>query len=127
MGALDHGKSGRTSNGRFKPGCTPGPGRPRRATESLYLATLADACPIANWRRIAERAVRDAEAGDAKAREWLARYLLPSSDGCLTAIAAAEEAEYDPVAVQASRLRLQEAESRQNDDLARVLADLSHR
>jgi hypothetical protein len=45
-------------------------------SEIDYLRTLTEQCPPETWRAICRRAVADAEAGDAKAREWLSRYLL---------------------------------------------------
>lgn len=81
--------AGRDAAGRWAAGNPGGPGRPRRAIERDYLAALAEACPPATWRRIVERAVADAEAGDHQARTWLARYLV--GDGVtLGAIAVAE-------------------------------------
>jgi len=53
---------GRTDNGRFAPGNPGGPGRPRRAIESEYLATLGDAVSLDDWREIVTRAVSDAKA-----------------------------------------------------------------
>jgi hypothetical protein len=66
----------RTPNGRFAHGWRGGPGRPRRATETQYLAALSDAVPIETWRRIVERAVVDAIDGDHHARTFLAHYLI---------------------------------------------------
>jgi hypothetical protein len=63
--------NGRDTNGRFAHGNPGGPGRPRRAVEADYLAALRDAVPIERWRKIVERAAADAEAGDAKAGQWL--------------------------------------------------------
>ncbi len=67
---------GRNGRGRFTPGNPGGPGRPRRVAERDYLVALTEECPPERWRAICRRAVADAEAGDAKARDWLARYLL---------------------------------------------------
>lgn len=36
-------------------------------------------CPPETWALVVERAVQDAQAGDAKAREWLSKYLLPAA------------------------------------------------
>jgi hypothetical protein len=36
---------------------------------------LVEACPVDTWRAICDRAVDDAKGGDAKAREWVGRYL----------------------------------------------------
>jgi hypothetical protein len=63
-------------NGQFAKGNPGGPGRPRRVAESNYLVTLTEACPPEKWCAICRRAVEDALAGDARARDWLARYLL---------------------------------------------------
>ena len=68
----------RDQHGRFAPGHAGGPGRPRRQTEATYLAALSDQVPLDVWARIAERAVADAITGDAKARDWLSRHLLPT-------------------------------------------------
>jgi hypothetical protein len=67
---------GRNGHGQFAPGNPGGPGRPRRVAERDYLVTLTEECPPETWRAICRRAVADAEAGDAKARDWLSRYLL---------------------------------------------------
>src|SRR5215467_6711680 len=66
----------RNSGGQFTSGNPGGPGRPRRVAERDYLVTLTEACPPETWRAICRRAVADAEAGDAKARDWLSRFLL---------------------------------------------------
>ncbi len=71
----------RDNNGRFKPGHPGGPGRPRRAIETDYLAALSEALPMDRWKRVVDRAVSDAENGDAKAREWLAIYLMGRPTG----------------------------------------------
>ncbi len=65
-----------TPAGKFAPGNPGGPGRPRRAIERDYLLAISEACPLETWRAIVERAIRDAKHGDAKAREWLASYLV---------------------------------------------------
>jgi hypothetical protein len=68
--------AGRAGNGRFSFGNPGGPGRPRRVTEKDYLAVLAEEVPPETWRAICRRAAADAKDGDAKARDWIARYLL---------------------------------------------------
>ncbi len=73
-----HNRTGRNSNGRFAIGNAGGPGRPRRAAERDYLLALTRECPLEKWQAICRRAVADAERGDAKARDWLSRYLLGS-------------------------------------------------
>jgi len=69
----------RDSSGRFLPGNRSSPGRPRRQVEVDYLANLADVVPSDTWRKITERAVQDALAGEYKARDWLSKYLLGES------------------------------------------------
>ena len=66
------------------------PGPPRRAVEREYLATLSEAVPLDAWREIIAAAVEKAKAGDAKARDWLARYLLGEKPMTLTDLAADE-------------------------------------
>jgi hypothetical protein len=85
--------NGRTTNGRFAVGNPGGPGRPRRAVEADYLAALGDAVPLDRWKAIVERAVTDAEQGDAKAREWLSRYVTGGMPTGLTSLAAYEAAD----------------------------------
>jgi hypothetical protein len=68
---------GRDQNGRFQRGHSqPGPGRPRLGVEREYLEVLASACSLDRWRKIVNRAVKDAVNGSAKAREWLGERLL---------------------------------------------------
>jgi hypothetical protein len=87
--------AGHASNGRFTFGNKGGPGRPRRATETNYLAVLTEEVPPETWRAICRRAAHDAKAGDARARDWIARYLLgpPTELLTLDAVAYAEELE----------------------------------
>ncbi len=66
----------RNSQGRFLSGNAGGPGRPKRKTESAYLAILSDVVGMEKWREICEGAASMAIAGDAQARDWLARYLV---------------------------------------------------
>lgn len=78
----------RQTNGRFAKGNSGGPGRPRRRVEADYLAALCDAVPPDAWQAIVRRAVADAKEGDAKARDWLSRYLLGNAT-TLTELASA--------------------------------------
>ncbi|MCC6572875.1 MAG: hypothetical protein IT462_03700 [Planctomycetes bacterium] len=71
-------KANKTS---FKPGNPGGPGRPPRETESEYLEAVVGAVPLARWRKVILRAVADAEKGDPRARDFLARFLLPKDPG----------------------------------------------
>lgn len=68
--------TGRNANGRFKQGNPGGPGRPRREREEQYLTSLTEAVTPDAWRKVCDRAVRDAEGGDPRARAWLSDYLL---------------------------------------------------
>ena len=72
-------KSGRDNQGRFSKGNPGGPGRPRRAVEEDYLAALSDQLSIERWENIICKAIQDAENGDHKARDWIARYALGPS------------------------------------------------
>ena len=72
-------KSGRDNQGKFSKGNPGGPGRPRRAVEEDYLAALSDQLSIERWENIVSKAIEDAENGDHKARDWIARYALGPS------------------------------------------------
>lgn len=88
----------RDENGRFRPGCAPGPGRPKRSVEIDFLRRLADASE-ARWDEIVSTAIDQAAAGDAAARQWLAKYLIGEvRPGELARIAAAESRGRDPAA-----------------------------
>jgi len=47
-----------------------------RDVEVEYLATLSEAVTPDRWRKIVQRTISDAEAGNHRAREWLGKYLL---------------------------------------------------
>lgn len=81
-------RSTRDRHGRFVPGCPGGPGRPRRAVEADYLRALGDAVSLADWAAIVRVAVDQAKAGDGKARDWLARYLIGETPPSLMGLAA---------------------------------------
>ena len=80
----------RDEAGKFAPGNSGGPGRPRRATERTYLLALSDALTLEDWKAIVRRAVEDARNGDAKSREWLSRYALGAEPTTLAQLAALE-------------------------------------
>jgi hypothetical protein len=82
--------SGRGPDGRFTIGNRYGKGRPPRPTEVAYLATLADAVSLADWKAITEKAVDDAKGGDGAARAWLSKYVLGESPPTITDTTAAE-------------------------------------
>ena len=81
----------RTEGGRFAAGNAGGPGRPRRAVESQYMASIGDVVTVEDWQAIVRRALDDAKNGDAKAREWLTKYLVGTEPPTLVSIAATEE------------------------------------
>ncbi len=82
--------NGRAHGGQFAKGNVGGPGRPRRVVETDYLATLSEAVPLDAWQAIVARAVEDAKCGDARARDWLTRYLIGSEPPRLLDLAARE-------------------------------------
>src|SRR5947209_6014280 len=82
----------RDSTGRFRPGCAPGPGRPRRETEGTYLLAISEHVTLDVWSKIIARAVQDALKGVATARAWLTRYLVSDNPPSLMSLAAAEQA-----------------------------------
>jgi hypothetical protein len=64
-------------NGRFVKGGLPGPGRPKGArAPSDYLVRLKDKVPFETWDAVCDKAIAQALDGDARAREWLANYLI---------------------------------------------------
>jgi hypothetical protein len=78
-----------------------GPPTPRRPIEREYLATLNAAVPLDTWQAICKRAADDALAGDAKARDWLAKWLLGLETRLLTVLAAEESGAEPDVAADA--------------------------
>lgn len=99
---------GRDKSGKFAAGNPGGPGRPPRATERDYLVALSEACSTDDWQEIVTRAVDDAKDGDAKARAWLAGYLVgePGSRGeLLHTIAVEVAAGSDPLELDAAKKR----------------------
>jgi hypothetical protein len=93
ISTMDNGH--RDQQGRFALGNPGGPGRPRRAVERDYLAALSTAVPLEEWREIVKAAVAAAKQGDAKARDWLCRYLIGEKPLTLTDLAADEAVELD--------------------------------
>lgn len=93
----------RDKQGRFVNDYTGGPGQPKRETERDYLAALSEAVGIDAWRQVVARAVKDAKAGDGKARDWLAKYLI--GDAKADSSDAVAEAD-DEAAVGQQRLEL---------------------
>ena len=99
--------SSRAPDGRFGDGNPGGPGRPRRAVEADYLRSLSDHCALEAWTGIVDRAVSDAENGDAKAREWIGRYVISApAPGALADLAARDEVGKDQFDERVKELRL---------------------
>src|SRR5215468_771491 len=67
-----------TGRGGFRPGNPGGPGRPRRAAEQSYLDATIASVPVEDWKKVVAKALTQAKAGDAKAREWLSKMLVGS-------------------------------------------------
>lgn len=78
----------RDANGQFQPGHSiKSPGRPRRAIEVEYLKALSDEVSLDDWKEIVRAAKDAAKAGDAKAREWLASYVIGDKAPALSELA----------------------------------------
>jgi hypothetical protein len=60
------------------------------------MAALADAVSLETWREICRATVERAKAGDPKARDWLARYLIGEKPMKLISLAADEQAAHSP-------------------------------
>src|SRR4051812_20833913 len=104
------GDSDRDPNGRFRKGGKGGPGRPRRAIETDYLAKLTEAVPLSVWDEIVAKAVEQAREGDHTARAWLAGYLCGKPTGdALRNLAVYEEVGVDPLAELISDTELKNA------------------
>lgn len=58
---------------------------PARLLETSYLTSIAQVVTPERWARIVEKAAKDAEEGNEKARAWLATYLVgrPGADAPL--------------------------------------------
>ena len=67
---------GRNANGKFSEGNTFGKGRPKLETERLYLHAIREECDYETWKNIVKKSVEQANEGDAKARNFLANYLI---------------------------------------------------
>jgi hypothetical protein len=69
-------EGGRNADGTFCKGGRPGPGRPARLVERQFLQVFSDSVSLEDWRKVVESAVQNAVKGDARARDWLGRYLM---------------------------------------------------
>ena len=68
--------TGRDENGRFAKGNGGGPGRPKKAREEKYLDILLSIITPDEWAKVCSVALSRAKAGDSRAREWLANYIV---------------------------------------------------
>ncbi len=74
----------RDANGRFVKGSTGNPlGRSPREREERYYQIMMTTVTFENWKRIIEKAVQQAEKGDAQARKWLSDYLIGTAQQSL--------------------------------------------
>jgi len=89
-----------------------GKAKARRPIEREYMATLNAAVPLDTWQAICMRAADDTVAGDAKARDWLAKWLLGLESRLLTVLAAeesgAEPAEAAETEIAARRQKIED-------------------
>jgi len=72
----------REQNGNFAKGNklsvgNKGHGRVSTTTEKIYLKSMYHVVSVEDWEEITLFAVSQAKDGNAKARDWLSRYLLP--------------------------------------------------
>lgn len=116
-------ENGRDQAGRFAAGNPGGPGRPRRAVEREYLAVLGEAVPLDAWRDVVARALADAQAGDAAARNWLSKYLLGEGAGSLLDVAAGEAGGECPDDAIANRIAEQWSTRQWERQMAKLFDD----
>jgi len=73
----------RDGKGQFVKGGKGGPGRPTRqveiAKELAYLGIVLDSVTPDAWAKVVKKALEQAQAGDGRAREWLASFLVAES------------------------------------------------
>ena len=105
-----------------------GKAKARRPIEREYLATLNAAVPLDAWQAICKRAADDALAGDAKARDWLSKWLLGIDHRSLTTLAA-EESRSTPEAATDQEIETRQKEldvDRREGVVERMLAGLQY-
>ena len=74
------------AKGQFVKGNKASPGRPKKAHEKAYLDATIAAVTVADWQKIIGTAVTDAIKGDARARNFLAKYLLGKPEDTLNIV-----------------------------------------
>jgi hypothetical protein len=82
--------------GKFAKGNRGGPGRPKKEREGKYYEILVTAVTPTHWKTIIDKAVAQAERGDAVARKWLADYLIGQPVQKLALTDPSGEQSYDP-------------------------------
>ena len=102
------GSNGRGQHGRFAVGNCGGPGRPRREKERQLFSSIKAAVTAEDWLNVTQRAVEDAKAGDARARDWLSRLLLPNSDEAAAWEDELNDSELDRHLVKARRMSVED-------------------
>ncbi len=112
-----------TSTGRFLPGNPGGPGRPRRAVEREYLATLSDNVSLDDWAEIVQANVKRAKQGDPGARDWLASHLLGKEPLSLNQLAIREGLGVTPGIELDAEL---EAQLAPPDQMAQILKEMAN-
>jgi len=106
--------NGRDTTGRFAVGNPGGPGRPRRLIERDYLTTLSNAVSLEDWQAVVATALTAAKEGDARARDWLTRYLLGNEPPQLIDVAVDEARGIAPEDEIILTARYEEAEEKSN-------------
>lgn len=100
----------RSTKGRFLPGNSGGPGRPKKITrvpEADYIKATIDTVTVERWRVIVQTAVTQAEAGDSKARDFLAKFLLGQDPATVTELMEQLQTELERVRTYAKNLEHQ--------------------
>ncbi|WP_425400170.1 hypothetical protein [Aeoliella sp.] len=66
----------RDARGRFLPGHAGGPGRKPKPPGNRYARYLGEVVTESEFKRLIRVTLERAQSGDAKARDWLAKWLL---------------------------------------------------
>lgn len=83
----------RQKNGRFAEGNCGGPGRPPLKTERDYLLVFESTVTHDRWQKVLSKILESAEAGNLKAAEFLAKYILGNKQGISEALTPEEKLE----------------------------------
>jgi hypothetical protein len=99
----------RQKNGRFAEGNCGGPGRPPRKTERDYLLVFESTVTPERWQKVLAKILENAESGNLRAAEFLAKYMLGNKQGLSEALTPEE------------KLQVAEARSPSEAALARMM------